>query len=618
MLKLKKILAAFLSAAIIFEGIPAQAYAQDAAWYDGLVINDVDDAAIVGASVLAGDDDVTLAGTTSRTVTYSDGVTLPSAYMNDISEVESLYPSTRDQGDYGTCWAFSSVALAEFGLISKGLVARSIDFSELQLIYFAYNHVTDPLGGTAGDLFSFRNGNNMLDMGGNYMMAARALMQWIGLADETDVPYSSASYSMKLSSSLAYSDDMAHLQNVYVYDVNSQMDALKEAIMENGAAGIYYCATDDIGNRNMYEGWASYDGQQVWTVYRDYRASSNHAVAIVGWDDDFPASNFKSRPRGDGAWLVRNSWDDEDSGYVNGGCTYFWLSYYDATLDSDAYVFDYELADNYDYNYQYDGDLICTSVLGFDAVANVFTVSADANEELEAVSISLTDCSDVSYTVKIFTDLNNAKKPRSGFLAAKISGQTEYPGIYTITLDEPISLKKGTMYSVEVDVATKNAQVDMEYSYNGSYFATTAAIQAGQSFAIYGGAWEDVLDLNKVYGTGNFAIKAYTDSLEGDSVGAVSKASKVSKAKKEITISWTKASNADGYEIFRATKKNGKYVKIGEVSADEAREYTDTGLKKYTKYYYRVRAYSDNETDKTVTRTVGKMSDSTGIRTKKK
>ena len=29
--------------------------------------------------------------------------------------------------------------------------------------------------------------------------------------------------------------------------------------------------------------------------------TSNHAVNIVGWDDNFPASSFKNKPAGDGA-----------------------------------------------------------------------------------------------------------------------------------------------------------------------------------------------------------------------------------------------------------------------------------------------------------------------------
>ena len=68
----------------------------------------------------------------------------------DIDACRREYPAVRDQNPYGTCWAFSSLGLAEFDLISDGIAKKDIDLSELQLIYFTYNFVTDPLGGTKG------------------------------------------------------------------------------------------------------------------------------------------------------------------------------------------------------------------------------------------------------------------------------------------------------------------------------------------------------------------------------------------------------------------------------------------------------------------------------------
>ena len=74
---------------------------------------------------------------------------VPSAYMNKLSELTIRYPGVRDQGKYDTCWAFSAIGLAEFDLIADNQTAdKSIDLSELQLAYFTYNNVEDPLGET--------------------------------------------------------------------------------------------------------------------------------------------------------------------------------------------------------------------------------------------------------------------------------------------------------------------------------------------------------------------------------------------------------------------------------------------------------------------------------------
>ena len=49
--------------------------------------------------------------------------------------------------------------------------------------------------------------------------------------------------------------------------------------------------------------------------------------------------------------------------------------------------------------------------------------------------------------------------------------------------------------------------------------------------------------------------------------------------------------NADGYQVYRATKKNGKYKLVKVVKGNKKVSYTNTKLKKNKKYYYKVRAY---------------------------
>ena len=84
-------------------------------------------------------------------------VGVPAAYQSNINK----YPEAKNQGSYGTCWAFST-----------------------------YNFVQDPLGGTAGDTAHYYNENasvNYLNYGGNYEMAVQRLGQWIGAVNESDV-----------------------------------------------------------------------------------------------------------------------------------------------------------------------------------------------------------------------------------------------------------------------------------------------------------------------------------------------------------------------------------------------------------------------------------------------
>ena len=59
-----------------------------------------------------------------------------------------------------------------------------------------------------------------------------------------------------------------------------------------------------------------------------------------------------------------------------------------------------------------------------------------------------------------------------------------------------------------------------------------------------------------------------------------------------IKLTWNRMSDVTGYEIFRATSKNGVYAKVRTLGSS-AGTYTDTGLNTGSLYYYKVRAYRD-------------------------
>jgi hypothetical protein len=425
---------------------------------------------------------------------------------------------------------------------------------------------------------------------------------------------------------------VAHLQNAYIINIHTNQDAVKQEIINHGSAGIgLYWDTS-----NAYNSEAVYDktGELVSTYYFPYSSGfgifhntyvANHALNIVGWDDDFPASAFAKTPEGNGAWLVRNSWSDKTE---NGADSYFWLSYYDKSLEDEAWIYDFESADNYDYIYQYDG---CGDVYGINGLlgtyskngfkslniknyANVFQVQGASNELLQAVSIALNEDTNVSYTISIYTNLASPSKPKSGILAATVSGQTSYAGTYTIPLSKAVSLPKGTYYSVVVELGKAGTGIDTEFSYDyrraGANLISTANIDANQSFIYYENAWHDLADIDDSQGIGNLCIKAYTDKT-GTSV-AQAKSLKSSAIKKtSVKLSWTKASGATGYEIYRASSKTGTYTKVATTKKNS---YTNTKLKANTTYYYKVRAYKTSGS----TTVYGKLSGAVKVTTKKK
>ena len=337
----------------------------------------------------------------SDITTYAEKV-IPSIYPSDISSYKKARPS-RNQNPYGTCWAFSSIGLAESDLITKGQRDSSVDLSELQLIHFTYNSVTDPLSGTKGDYSKYYNdnaSNSYLNKGGNYEMAVRRLSQWSGVVNESDVPYSNAStvYNNGLDEKYAYGYDVAHLQNAYLINAKKQPDVVKQQIMEHGAVGTSYIHYDNAADyyNNSYYDWQG--------IVSD---GGGHAIMIVGWDDDYSKDNFttSSKPANNGAWLIRNSWGT----YFD----YFWMSYETYSLQDNVWVFDMSADDGLDNNYQLDGGLY-TATIGYSKAANVFHVSKKDgvdSETLKSVSLSCTQTADVGYTIEIYTDITDTGNP---------------------------------------------------------------------------------------------------------------------------------------------------------------------------------------------------------------
>lgn len=76
-----------------------------------------------------------------------------------------------------------------------------------------------------------------------------------------------------------------------------------------------------------------------------------------------------------------------------------------------------------------------------------------------------------------------------------------------------------------------------------------------------------------------------------DILKKVSKIKLQNLKKHKVRITWKKVKNADGYQVYRATKKNGKYKLVKVVKGNKKVSYTNTKLKKNKKYYYKVRAY---------------------------
>ena len=422
--------------------------------------------------------------------------------VHTSSYISPYITSIKNQNPYGTCWAHAAMASAEADLWKKGLADSTIDLSEWQLAYFFYHTVEDPLGGTAGDsvtVVTDSSAEDYLDRGGNQQLATYRLATWQGVTQEEDAPYSTVynDRTKTLDDALAYGKDAYHLENAYWVSMKDR-DIVKQLIMEYGA-----CAASYYHDSAYFNSSSQWNRSEPLAEYKPTGTSTNHAITIVGWDDNYSKDNFGTyKPSSNGAWLCKNSWG---SNWSKDGL--FYISYEDSpNLNGNAYFYDYGTGDNYDYNYQYDGG-VGLSTYSVANAANVYT--ANSAETLKAVGFYTED---VQYTCTIKIYKNCTGNPVSGTLVSTQTATEPYAGFHTVVLDTPVDLNAGDTYSVVVYQTTSSGtpKVPVDVSFSWSWLTGVSSAKTGQSFISSSGSyWQDVSASGY-----NCRIKAYTDKRD--------------------------------------------------------------------------------------------------------
>ena len=345
----------------------------------------------------------------------------------DLRKEKRLTP-VRNQGQIGSCWTFATMASLESNLFPY-ISAADDDFSEKNLM----------------NLHGFASGP---DDGGNATMSIGYLARWSGPVPEALDPYPK-DLASNVVNKLPQSSVKYRVTSIDIFP-DKDYDAIKRAVMQNGA--IY--STLDMGSGKYFN-----DANNAY--YCPNADSSNHAISIVGWDDDFPKSNFNpisgSLPKENGAFIVRNSWGDDwgDKGY-------FYVSYEDAMIGTENVQFRGEPDLRYNRVYQLDSHGAVT-YLGDDskkaAYAVVYTAAAD--EDIQAAGL-FSGTESENFEIYFEAGIATVKEPTSKPVAV---GNIKYPGYHVINFENAISVKKGQKFAVYVKISSKdsvNAPCEME------------------------------------------------------------------------------------------------------------------------------------------------------------
>ena len=379
--------------------------------------------------------------------------------------------SVKDQQSSGDCWAFAAIGALESCILK--VTGDTYDLSEENM----KNLIS---------LYSDYGWNIETNTGGYDLMAVGYLTSWLGPVFEMEDRFDDHSTLSPVLHS------RFHVQDILCLKRNSYLDnnEIKSAIMKYGGV------VSGIHNDNNYY------NEKTYAFYYNGKLERNHAVVIVGWDDNYSKYNFKNTPQGNGAWICKNSWGES---YGKDG--YFYVSYYDTVLAEvgntlASYTFILNNTVDLDKNYQYD-------IIGMTSFfnsgqktvwyKNVFNSTDD--ELLAAFSTYFYD--DVDFEVQINVN-NEMKFSQHG---------TSTAGYYTFKLDKFIPLHKGDNFEI---IIKKSANYNVMVPISETKFTNKVTYSKGMSFFSYDGKrWSDLYELrvynsDEVYVSQVACIKAFT------------------------------------------------------------------------------------------------------------
>ncbi len=470
---------------------------------------------------------------------------LPAKY-----DLRTLGRSTvvKDQHSWGTCWAFGCLSALESNILTQvgagGSEAKTEpDYSEHHLAWFGYHPQTaESLADSEvgqGQLGEGRAADSDgLHYGGNIDITTSVLGAWQGAASEASIPYQNTDggtgtdgdWSVpesKRNESVVHLTDVDFLPSpasfsayksnglpaanaTYSYD-ETAVEHIKRAIMEHGAVAVAYYADQSRPGGSKDGTYFNYTNNCQFVNVSNESTAVNHEVCIVGWDDNYPRTNFNAgiQPEGDGAWIAKNSWG---AGWCEDG--YFYLSYYDRTI-SDVSSLQGETDFSYDHNYQYDylnlgsyRNIEYTSAkMG---VANVFT--ANGSETLKAVSL-VTNAAGSDVTIEVYRLKADAVGPYDGVLASVCSETLLYAGYHTLDMDTPVYLSKDDRFSVVALIERPDGRYYQPLEVGCETEGYIAVVNPGETYRVYpdNHTFKDVSEETKgKYTVGNAMVKAFT------------------------------------------------------------------------------------------------------------
>ena len=348
-----------------------------------------------------------------------------------------------DQEKTNMCWTFATTSTIESSLLIEQ--NKEVDLSEKHIDYSTIYTLDD------GTKNPFGYYSKTKDVGGNYYLSGAYLSAGRGPILETKLPWSTSSSSK--SNTLNQKSDYYVNEIDYISskscDANTIL-AIKKNLTEYGAMGA-----------QIYAETPTYVSNDKLSYYYNGNNTINHALTIVGWDDDYSASNFKTTPKGNGAWLTKDTYPTIFTGNSTIPAGYHYVSYYDTNICTNlmsAYKVETTSFDNkYTNNiHGFSGNIATTDASSI-IFKNIYTKQNNASEKLSKVNI-FTGYPGDKYEI-YYSDVDDYSK------AVKIGeGTATKEGYTSINTSKNISITSEKFY-IYLKYTTAYTEVDNGKTY---------------------------------------------------------------------------------------------------------------------------------------------------------
>jgi C1A family cysteine protease len=322
----------------------------------------------------------------------------------------------KNQGACGSCYAFAAAANFESKLLVEG--AGLFDFSE--------NNVKECewYGSSCS--------------GGNYWRVANFL-SGAGTVLETCDPY--------VASDVACAGGCDYVKTLldwreFSHDTPADVSTIKAYLQTYGP--IYTSM-----NAGHADTWASefnaYNGS--FTLYYTGAGGVNHAVLIVGWDDNLTHAG------GQGAWIVKNSWGTAWGGACGYGTErgYFTIAYGSAQIGAwSSFIYDWQDADPAGSLLRYD-EAGYTNTVGYGVTTAWGLCKFVPGENVIARRVEFWTA-DATTDVDVYIYDTLSGSALSGLLASKLNNSFDLPGYHSVVLASGLHIASGNDVYVVVKI----------------------------------------------------------------------------------------------------------------------------------------------------------------------